>query len=173
MSTRLDLATLTLTDALDLAVLIELEAYKRYRKFVDQLGHRFDGDAASVFSSMAQNEAKHGKQLAERREAMFGDAPVRVSLDDLFDVEAPEEGAPRASMSARQAFEIALSSEQKAFDFYDEALKHVTDPEIQALFTELRDEETEHIRLVREAMANLSPRAEKELDLDKDEAPAL
>jgi len=173
MSTRLDFATLSLTDALDLAVLIEVEAYKRYQKFVAQLGHRFDGDAASVFSSMAQNEAKHGKQLEERRKAMFGDAPVRVSLDDLFDVEAPEEGAPRSNMSARQAFEIALSSEQKAFDFYNEALTHVTDPGIRTLFTELRDEETEHIGLVREAIANLPPGAEEELDLDMDESPAL
>jgi rubrerythrin len=173
MSTRLDLATLTLMDALDLAVLIELEAHHRYRKFAAQLGHRFAGDAASVFASMANNEAKHGKELEKRRKAMFGDTPARVSLDDLFDVEAPEEGAPRRKMSALRAFEIALSSEQKAFDFYDEALAHVTDPEIHALFTELRDEETEHIRLVREAIAGLPPGADAELELDDDESPAL
>jgi rubrerythrin len=173
MSTRLDFATLTLMDALDLAVLIEVEAYQRYRKFVALLGHRFAGDAASVFASMAENEAKHGKELEQRRKAMFGDTPPQVSLDDLFDVEAPEEGAPRTRMSARQAFEIALSSEQKAFGFYDASLAHVTDPEIRALFTELRDEETEHVRLVREAIANLPPGADEELDLDMDESPAL
>jgi rubrerythrin len=173
MSTRLDFATLTLMDALDLAVLIEVEAHLRYRKFVALLGHRFAGDAASVFSSMAENEAKHGKEIEQRRKAMFGDTPVQVSLDDLFDVEAPEEGAPRTNMSALQAFEIALSSEQKAFDFYDASLAHVTNPEIRALFTELRDEETEHIRLVREAIANLPPGADEELDLDMDESPAL
>jgi rubrerythrin len=173
MSTRLDFATLTLVDALDLAVLIEVEAYNRYRKFAAQLGSRFAGDAASVFASMAENEAKHGRGLEERRKTMFGDAPVRVSLDDLFDVEAPEEGAPRANMSALRAFEIALASEQKAFDFYNAALPHVTDPEIHALFTELRDEETAHIRMVREAIANLPPGSDAELDLDKDEAPFL
>jgi len=173
MSTRLDFATLSLMDALDLAVLIEVEAYQRYRKFVALLGHRFAGDAASVFTSMAENEAKHGKEIEQRRKAMFGDTPPRVSLDDLFDVEAPEEGAPRTNMSALRAFEIALSSEQKAFDFYNQALAHVTDPEIHALFTELRDEETEHIRLVREAIANLPPGAKEELDLDMDESPAL
>jgi rubrerythrin len=173
MSTRLDFATLTLMDALDLAVLIEVEAHDRYRKFAALLGHRFAGDAASVFTSMAENEAKHGRDLQERRKAMFGDAPTRVRLDDLFDVEAPEEGAPRSHMSARQAFEVALSSEQKAFDFYDAALPHVTDPEIRTLFTELRDEETEHVRMVREAIANLPPGADEELDLDKDESPFL
>jgi rubrerythrin len=164
---------LSLMDALDLAVLIEVEAHQRYLKFAAQLGHRFAGDAASAFTSMAKNEAKHGKELEERRKARFGDTPPRVTLDDLFDVEAPEQGAPRRNMSALRAFEIALSSEQKAFDFYDEALAHVTDPEIHALFTELRDEETEHIRMVREAIANLPPGAAAELDLDDEESPAL
>ncbi len=173
MSTSLDYATLDLMDALDLAVLIEDEAYDRYKKFASQIGHRFAGDAASVFASMAENEAKHGKQLMERRKAMFGDAKMRVSRDDLYDVEAPEQGAPRANMSTRQAFELALSSEQKAFDFYDMALPHVTDGEIKALFTELRDEETEHVRLVKESMAALPADADDELDIDEDEYPAL
>jgi rubrerythrin len=173
MPTRLDFATLDLMDALDLAILIEVEAYERYKMFAGQLGRRFPGDAASVFASMAENEAKHGQDLAERRKSMFGDTPRRVTLDDLFDVEAPDAGAPRSSMSALQAFEVALASEQKAFDFYDQALAFVTDPGIQALFTELRDEETEHVRLVQEAMANLPPGSEFEIEEDDDELPAL
>jgi hypothetical protein len=52
MTTRLDYTTLDLMDALDLAVLIEAEAYERYRMFVAQLGHRFPGDASSVFASL-------------------------------------------------------------------------------------------------------------------------
>jgi rubrerythrin len=173
MSTRIDFATLDLMDALDLAVLIEVEAYERYKFFAAQLGHRFPGDAASVFASMAENEVKHGKELAERRKAMFGDAPMRVSRDDLFDVEAPDLSAPRSNMSALQAFEVALASEQKAFDFYDQALPHVANDEIRTLFTELRDEETEHVRMVKEAIANLPPGADVEIEEDEDELPAL
>jgi rubrerythrin len=173
MSTRINYATLDLMDALDLAVFIEVEAYERYKMFATQLGHRFTGDAASVFASMAENEAKHGRDLAERRNALFGDAPVRVSRDDLFDVEAPEQGAPRSNMSTLQAFQVALSSEKKAFDFYDLALAHVTNPEIHTLFTELRDEETEHVKMVEEAIANLPPGAEIELEEDEDEIPGF
>jgi rubrerythrin len=173
MSTRLDLATLSLMDALDLATLVELEAYRRYKMFAAQLGHRGPGDAASVFATMAENEAKHGQQLAERRKALFGVTPARVSLDDLFDVEAPETGAPRITMSTLQAFELALASEQKAFDFYNEALEHVSEPDIRKLFAELRDEETEHIRLVRETIARLPPSASIEYEIDLDESPSL
>lgn len=173
MPTRLDFASLDLKDALDLAVLIEVEAHERYRMFATQLGHRAPGDAASVFVSMAENEAKHGKELVARREALFGDSPTRVSRDDLFDVEAPEQGAPRSTMSALQAFEVALSSEQKAYEFYQDALAHISNPEIHALFTELRDEEMEHVQLVRDAIAGLPESAGIEWQDDKDEYPAL
>ncbi|MBK8979125.1 MAG: ferritin family protein [Planctomycetes bacterium] len=173
MSTRLDFARLDLMDALDLATLIEAEAYDRYRMFAAQLGHRFTGDAASVFASMAENEAKHGRELAARRKAKFGDAPMRVSRDDLFDVEAPEQGAPRSNMSTLQAFEVALAAEQKAHAFYADALPYVTDPEIRALFVELRDEETEHVRMVREAIAKLPPGADVQWEEDEDDLPAL
>ena len=172
MPTRIDLTTLSLQDALDLAALIEEEAYKRYTLFANQLG-RGGATAGSFFALMAENEKKHGDQLSERRKAMFGDAPARVSLDDLFDVEAPELGAPRRSMSLLQAYELAKSSEQKAYDFYDQALPNITDPDIRTLFVELRDEETEHVRLIEEAVAKLPPNANVELDFDIDESPAL
>jgi rubrerythrin len=170
MPTRLDLTTLSLQDALDLAVLIEEEAYKRYTLFTNLLGR---GGSGSFFASMAENEKRHGDQLSDRRRAMFGDAPARVSLADLFDVEAPEVGAPRRSMSLLQAHELAKSSEQKAYDFYNEALPGITDPDVRTLFVELRDEETEHVRMIDEAIAKLPPNANIELEFDLDESPAL
>ena len=172
MPTRLDLSALSLQDALDLATLIEEEAFKRYTLFANQLGRGGSGPG-SFFASMAENEEKHRRQLSDRRKAMFGDAPARVSLDDLFDVEAPEVGAPRRSMSLLQAYELAKSSEQKAYDFYDEALPNITDPDIRTLFMELRDEETEHVRMIQEAIAKLPPDANIEPYFDLDESPAL
>ena len=160
-------------DALDLAKLIELEAHHRYRMFSSQLGRRGGDDPGTFFATMAENEAKHGRELEARRKALFGDAPARVTLDDLFDVEAPDMGAPRRSMSIVQAFEVGLAAEKKAYDFYDMALPGITDPEVRALFTELRDEETEHVELLREAMAKLPPSASVEFELDLDESPFL
>ena len=173
MSTRLDLSKLSLMDALDLAKLIEMEAYHRYQMFATQLGTTGGYDAGAFFAAMAENEAKHGSQLAARRKALFGDTPARLTLDDLFDVEAPDMGAPRRGMSTLQAFEVGLAAEKKAYDFYDMALPGITDPEVRALFTELRDEETEHVEMLREAMAKLPPSASEEIEYDLDEAPFL
>jgi rubrerythrin len=173
MATRLDLSKLSLMDALDLAKLIEQEAHHRYRMFASQLGRSGGYDAGAFFATMAENEAKHGRELEARRKALFGDDPARVKLDDLFDVEAPEMGAPRRGMSTVQAFKVGLAAEKKAYDFYDMALPGITDPEVRALFTELRDEETEHVKMLEREMAKLPPSASIEHEFDLDESPYL
>jgi len=155
-------------DALDLATLIEVEASKRYAQFAEQLGSRSDDDAASVFQSMVANENKHGEQIAERRVALFGDERPQVKLDDIFDVEAPDVGASRQNMSPLGAYLVALSSEKKAFAFYDLALRYVTQPDVKALFEELRAEEAEHVRMIEEIIKKLPPEARVDVE-DQDD----
>jgi len=82
-------------------------------------------------------------------------------------------GTPRRGMSTVQAFEVGLAAEKKAYDFYDMALPGITDPEVRELFTELRDEEAEHVEMLREAMARLPASAGAEAELDLDETPYL
>ncbi len=170
MSTSLDLSKLSLMDALDFAILIEEEARQRYEMFAKQLS---GSDAGSFFASMAKNEAKHGTEILERRMALFGKVPMKLKLHDLYDVEAPETGAPRRGMSTVQAFELGLAAEKKAYDFYDIALPGITDPEVRTLFTELRDEELEHVEMLNKAMAKLPARASIETENDPDDAPYL
>ena len=145
----IDYSGLDLMDALDLAILIEAEAQQRYELFAEQLGHSYDGDAGGIFEEMSVNEAKHAAELYQRRVDLFGDAPMRVSRDAIFDVEAPEVGANRWGISARKALEIALESEKKAMHFYSDAMKAVTNESIKELFLELRDEEVDHVRMVK------------------------
>ncbi len=168
MATKLDYSKLTLMDALDLAMLIEVEAFKRYTEFADRLGGGLGDDAASVFKSMAINESKHGEEIAKRRLALFGEQRPNVKLDDIFDVEAPEAGAPRWNMSVLKAYQVALASERKAHAFYDQALRYVTQPDVKALFEELRAEEVEHVEMVEAIIAKLPPSAAVDLE-DEDE----
>jgi erythrin-vacuolar iron transport family protein len=168
MLVRVDFSKLTLMDALDLAILIEIEAFQRYTLFSEQIGRRLSSDNGSVFQSMADNEKKHRDQLVERRLALFGDKPPIVKLDDIFDVEAPDVGAPRWNMSQLKAFQLALASEKKAFAFYDEALPSVKQPDVKALFEELRDEEVEHIHMIETIIAKLPPSAA--IDLEDEDA---
>jgi rubrerythrin len=171
MSTRLDLSKLSLMDALDLAILIEMEACHRYQMFASQFGHSGGKDAGAFFASMVENEAKHGQEIEARRKALFGDTPAKLTLDDLYDVEAPDMGAPHRGMSLLDAFKVGLAAEQKAHDFYDVALSGITDSEVRELFTELRDEETEHVEMLKEAMAKLPESATAESSLGASTMP--
>jgi rubrerythrin len=166
MTQSLDFRTLSLQDALDLAIAMEDEARERYEEFTRVVGGRYPGDAAEMFRSMAGYEAQHGAQLRARRRDLFGDAPARITPDLLDDAEAPDRGQPRVFMSARQALEVALASEQKAWEFFDGALKEVADAKVRALFEELRGEEARHATLVRDRLERLPPGP----DVEEDEA---
>ncbi len=61
---------------------------------------------------------------------------------------------------------MALASEEKARDFFDGALREVTDPAVRLLFEELREEERRHVKLVGSWLEKLPPGP----DLDEDEA---
>ena len=159
MPPAIDFATLSLVDALDLAILIEDEARERYEEFADQMTQHHTPDAAAFFSEMAINETKHGTELRERRDRLFPTAPRRVTREMLWDVEAPGFDEARMFMSVHDAMDVAMAAEVKAHDYFAAALEHVSDPDVRELFTELRDEELEHQDMVKAATAKLPPRS--------------
>lgn len=151
--TGIDFERITLRDALDLAVLIEEEARDRYWEFAEQLATHDTPEVADFFSRMARIEDRHRTELLDCRRTLFGDAPSSVERRMLFDVEAPGYEAARAFMGVRQALEAVLAAEVKAYAFFNEAVPRVKDPELQALFQELRDEEVHHQSLVKAELA--------------------
>lgn len=173
MAVKVNFATLNLQDALDLSVLIEKEAEERYRLFVAQLGGGEPGDAADFFAAMAHNEQRHGRELAERRRALFGDAPSRVSAAMIEEVEAPGMDKPRPYMSPRHALEVAMESEIKAYEFFNKALPGIKDNSVRKLFEELRDEETEHQNLLKVEMAKYPNTLDPDVDPDDVDTPAM
>ena len=154
-SARLDYASLTLKDALDLAILVEQEAEERYGKLSAMVGGRYAGDAGDVFRAMAKNEAKHGAELEARRQKLFGKARRTISRDALYDVEAPDWTKANVFMSARQAVEVAIEDEVKAHDFYEQAAAHVKDKAVRKLFLELCGEESRHAATLRVMLKDL------------------
>lgn len=150
---NVDFATLTMKGALDLASLVEEEAYDRYSELADQLTQHDTADAARFFRLMMANEEKHRVALADHRDTLFADAACAVTRAMISDVEAPEYDEARALMTLRDALETALRAEQKAHAFFAAALPNVTDPAVRTLFEELCAEEIAHQELVRRELA--------------------
>jgi rubrerythrin len=61
-----------------------------------------------------------------------------------------------------------LYSDKKAFEFCDRSLRRVTQPEVKALFEELRDEEAEHVRMVETIIATLPASAKVDVEDEDD-----
>ena len=174
MTIQLDISTLNLQDALDLAVLIEKEAEERYLMFAAQLGERYRGDAADFFAMMSRNEQRHGMKLAERRHLLFGSTPSRITADMMIEeIEAPGTGEPRPYMSPRHALEVAMESEVKAYEFFDQALSGIQDQAVRELFEELRHEESGHQRLLKDLMAKYPDTLEPDVAPDDIDTPSL
>ena len=152
MTLRLDFGRLTLRGALDLAITIEEEAQLRYQEFAARVT---DPAAAAFFREMVANEAKHRRQLEARRHVLFRHEPPRFETSLVDDVEAPDPDEVPAAIGAREAMEVALRAEIRAWEFYDQALAHLADPDVKAFFAELRDEEVEHQALLRGKLARL------------------
>jgi len=155
MSNDIDFNQLSLRDTLDLAIYVEEEAKERYDDFAAQMDAHRTPETAEFFRFMAANEVKHAEKLAAKRKILFGDEPSGADTSILYDIEAPEFDAARAFMSVRAALDVAMESEVKAFEFYDDALATISDPEVKDLFVELRDEEAKHQELIKQTMAKV------------------
>ena len=153
----IDFATLSLRDAIDLAVLIEEEARDRYEELAAQLILHRTPEAAKFFTQMMRIEELHRRQLLEQRAKSFGDQKATVRREMLFDIEAPDYDQVRMNMTHRDALEVALRSEVKAHEFFKNAIKVVANPEVKKLFEELCDEEVEHQALVKAELKKLEP----------------
>lgn len=157
MTKTLDLSTLDLKDALDLAILVEDEAKGRYDELAAQMEIHHTREAAAFFRFMSENEARHGEELAARRKQLYGEAPRRVDSSMLFEIEAPEYEKVHAFMTLHEALNVAMAAEVKAHWFFTDALKlPIADP-VRKLFLELQEEEVHHQALVGREIAKLPP----------------
>ncbi len=152
MSADIDFAALSIKDALDLAILVEEEAEERYRELADNLEFHNTIEAARFFRHMITCEARHGADLSAKRTELFGDAPVSVDRSMLWGVEAPGYEVAKTFMTLQDALRAALAAEKKAYDFFDGALSEIEDAAVRELFSELRQEEIEHMQMVRDQM---------------------
>ena len=66
MNDPFNFSSISLKDALDLAIMIEDEARGRHLEFADQMEIHHTENAAQFFRFMAENEARHGHELRER-----------------------------------------------------------------------------------------------------------
>jgi rubrerythrin len=153
----IEFSTLTLRDALDLAILLDEEAEGRYEELAEQLELHHTPEAAAFFHRMSSEERRHVSQLRQRRQQLFPGAGPGTSHVALWDVKTPGYDQVHVSMTLREAMQTALGAEEKAEVFFEAVLREVRDAEVASLFGELRDEEARLHEQVERDLAALPP----------------
>jgi rubrerythrin len=155
MALEMDFSKLSGTDVLDMAIAIEDEAQLYYEQLADWVKTGTNGEAADFFHRMATREERHRQQIVAQRQRLYGDAPQSNAAKVSWAVEAPDYDALPTDATLRQAFDVAMDAETRAYDFYSGAIDFVTDEKVADLFQGLMQAEAEHKRLLADEMARL------------------
>ena len=151
------------------AYAMEIEAADRYAEFADQMESHNNPSVAEFFRKLARIEGLHARQILDE---MGWKTPRRAAFAHRWDSpEGPETTSMdevHYLMQPMHVLELALKAEQSAEKHYAKIAKDPkTPPSIRKVAIEMRDDETEHVRLIREWMAKV-PKPDANWDHDPD-----
>lgn len=151
MGLEIDFSKLDAMDILDIAIYVEREAEANYEELAVWCRSTAP-EAESFFKRMAGWEARHGTQLAERREALYGDAPVRYADTGEWQIETPDFDKVDGEMTLMDALEVAFEAERTAELYYEAAVEYIDDEDTIAMLHDLRESEVQHQQMLKTEM---------------------
>jgi rubrerythrin len=158
----------TIEDFMAQAYAMEVEAAQRYADLADAMDMHNNREVAELFRKMAVIEGKHGTQIMEQMG--WKEPPANAVAPSWEGFEAAESvpiDEVHYLMRPWHALQLALAAEQRAERFFAELAMTAKDDSVRKAAIELRDEEREHVELVREWMAKV-PKPEKDWAVDPD-----
>jgi rubrerythrin len=136
---------------------MEVEASDRYAELADLMATHHNREVAELFAKLSRIEGKHRDQIA----AQMG--WTRTPDAAVFRWETPEGpettdyGDLHYLMQPWHALKLAEHNEQRAVEFFDRFAAARVPADVQAAAREMADEEREHVRLIGEWLAKVSP----------------
>ena len=163
------LAPRSLEDLMGQALTIEREAVARYEELADMMETHNNPDVGALFRKMAGYEQLHVEQIladmgwaadvvVPRHSGIWSspESPEVVPIEEMHYL-----------MHPWHALQLALSAEQRAEAFFAEMAGTAATEAVRAAAEEMRQEEAEHVALVREWLAKV-PQPEGDWSVDPD-----
>jgi len=133
------------------ALVMEREAVARYTELAEMMETHNNLEVAALFRKMAEYEGHHVAQIqadmgwaddsiaARQAGAWAGpESPESVPVDEMHYL-----------MHPWHALQLALAAEQRAVAFFEDLASRATTDTVRRAAEEMRDEEIEHVELVR------------------------
>ncbi|MBI5275870.1 MAG: ferritin family protein [Burkholderiales bacterium] len=137
------------------ALVMESEAAQRYAQLADVMEACNNTEVAELFRKMAGYEREHANAIAERMGWHEHTMPDVVLAHEPPEAIAPEE--LHYLMQPWHALRLALAAEKNAELFFSTAVRIAECDEVRKAAAEMQAEEAEHVRLIEEWLARLSP----------------
>jgi rubrerythrin len=160
-------ATPSLTDFMAQAIAMELEAQQRYEEFADAMEAHNNPEVAAMFRKLSVIEGKHAEQLLAQMGWSELPFQPRVEFEGFEGAETAPVDSVHYLMKPWHVLELALACEQKAERFFEHLARTTDDSAVRRAALEMRDEEREHVELVRAWMQKVEPPPEG-WDVDPD-----
>jgi rubrerythrin len=168
-TTAASAAPRTFEDFMAQAVAMEVEAAQRYEELADAMETHNNREVAELFRRLASIEGRHAQQLL----AQMGWSAPPVTADAVFAAGGQEgpETAPTEDlhylMQPWHALQIALAAEERAERFFARMVLAAPSEAVRKAAAEMRDEEREHVELVKAWLAKVpSPSEDWSVDPD-------
>ena len=159
--------TPSLADFMAQAIAMELEAAQRYEEFADAMEAHNNPEVAAMFRKLAVIEAKHGDQLLAQMGWTELPFQPRIAFEGFEGAETAPVDAVHYLMKPWHVLELALAGEERAVRFFDHLARTTDDAAVRSAAEEMREEEREHVELVRAWMRKVEPPPEGwEIDPD-------
>ncbi len=145
----------TLEEFIAHALAVEFEAARTLRDLRSAFHDRGEDELASLCEKLASLEQEHYERLEARSRGLVL-PPVDLKLYawlESHDADCCPRDMVFHVASARSLLEIALKAEQRAVDMFERAAKQLEDSGVRELARQLAQDEVEHVRWVRDALA--------------------
>ena len=150
--TDTDTTLRTLEEFMALALMMENEAAERYAELADAMEMHNNREVADLFRRMANIEGRHAQRIMAEmgwREAPPAPPAGAAAWPGFEGPETTPSGDVHYLMLPYQALELALAGEERAEQFFARLAQFADVASVREAACELRDEEREHVALVK------------------------
>ena len=147
----------TMTELMQQALAIEREAVARYHELADMMATHNNREVAELFARMAEIESRHVQQILA--EMGWAEDTIAPRFGGLWTSPEAPETVPIEEMHYLMhpwhALQLALAAEQRAEVFFAELARNADSDTVRRAAEQMRDEEAEHVELVRQWLAKV------------------
>ncbi|RPH64454.1 MAG: rubrerythrin [Burkholderiales bacterium] len=140
----------TLSDFMQKAYEMEVEASHRYAEFADAMETHNNREVAELFRKMSVIEGKHATQIMAEMGWEAPPAPGKVVWEGFEGPETIAMDEVHYLMQPYHALMLALASEERAERFFARIAAAATVDSVRRAALELQAEEQEHVELIRD-----------------------